>query len=140
MKTIAVIFGGRSTEHDVSIVTALASIIKPLEASGQYQVEPVYIAKNGSWYWDTRLKDIALYQSGEIDEFIKNAAKVSLQFDDGLVLVKSSQFAGRKKYLKIDVVFPALHGTHGEDGELMGLLQMAAVPFVGCTMEASVIA
>lgn len=140
MKTIAVIFGGRSTEHDISIVTALASIIKPLEASGQYQVEPVYIAKNGDWYWDPGLKNIELYQSGEIEEFIRRAPKVLLQFDDGLVLVKSSQFAGRKKYQKIDVVFPATHGTHGEDGELMGLLQMAAVPFVGCAMEASVIA
>lgn len=140
MKTVAVIFGGRSTEHDVSIVTAIAAIIKPLELTGDYQVEPVYISKDGSWYWDKKLKDVTLFQSNEIDDFMKRAPKVQLQFDDGLVLVKSSQFAGRKMYKKIDVVFPAMHGTHGEDGELMGLLEMAGAPYVGCSQAASVIA
>jgi len=140
MKTVAVIFGGRSTEHDVSIVTALASIIKPLEATGDYQIESVYISKDGSWYWDERLKDIALYRSGEIEEFMRKAPKIHLLFDDGLTLVKSSQFAGRKMYRKIDVVFPAMHGTHGEDGELMGLLDMANIAYVGCDMTASALA
>jgi D-alanine-D-alanine ligase len=139
MKTIAVIFGGRSTEHDVSIVTAIASIIKPLELTKQYQVEPVYIAKDGSWYWDQRLKDIKLYQSGEIEDFMRKAPKVHLLFDNGLTLVKSSQFAGRKMYKKIDLVFPAMHGTHGEDGELMGLLEMANVAYVGCDMPSSAV-
>jgi D-alanine-D-alanine ligase len=140
MKTIAVIFGGRSTEHDVSVVTALASVIKPLELTKQYKVEPIYIAKDGSWYWDEKLKDIKLYQSGAVDEFMRKAPKVHLLFDGGLVLVKSSQFAGRKMYKKIDIVFPAMHGTHGEDGELMGLLDMANVPYVGCSMPASAVA
>lgn len=140
MKTIAVIFGSRSAEHDISIVTALSAIIKPLEASRQYKVEAVYIAKDGSWYWDEKLKDIRLYQSGEIDEFLRKSPKVQLQFDGGLTLVKSSQFAGRKAYKKIDVVFPATHGTHGEDGELMGLLEMANVPYVGCDVPSSAIA
>jgi len=139
MKTVAVIFGGRSTEHDVSIVTAIASIIKPLELTKQYRVEAVYIAKDGSWYWDEKLKDINLYRSGEIEDFMRKAPKTQLSFDDGLTLVKSSQFAGRKMYRKIDVVFPAMHGTHGEDGELMGLLQMANVPFVGCDMTSSAV-
>jgi len=140
MKTIAVIFGSRSTEHDVSIITAISSIIKPLELSGQYQVEPVYIAKDGSWYWDQKLKEISLYQGDELEEFLRKAPKVHLLFDNGLTLVKSSQFAGRKAYKKIDVVFPATHGTHGEDGELMGLLEMAGVPYVGCGVAASAIA
>ncbi len=140
MKTVAVIFGSRSTEHDVSIITALASIIKPLELTKQYRVEAVYIAKDGSWYWDEKLKDINLYTSGDIEEFRRRAPKVHLLFDDGLVLVKSSQFAGRKMYKKIDLVFPAMHGTHGEDGELMGLLEMANVPYVGCNFRVSAVA
>ena len=49
MKTIAVIFGGCSTEHDVSVITALASVIKPLEMTKRYKVVAVYIAKDGSW-------------------------------------------------------------------------------------------
>lgn len=140
MKTVAVIFGSRSAEHDVSIVTAISSIIKPLEASGNFDVQPVYIAKNGNWYWDKKLKDISLYQTGEIDSFIARAPKVHLLFDNGLTLVKSSQFAGRKQYKKIDVVFPATHGTHGEDGELMGILEMAGVAYVGCGVSASAVA
>ena len=140
MKTIAVIFGSRSAEHDISIITALSAIIKPLELTKMYRVEAIYIAKDGSWFWDDKLKDIKLYQTGEIDEFIRKSPKVQLQFDGGLTLVKSSQFAGRKAYRKIDVVFPATHGTHGEDGELMGLLEMANVPYVGCDVPSSAIA
>ncbi len=140
MKTIAIIFGGQSTEHDVSIITALASVIKPLELVGGIRVEPIYIAKDGSWYCDQKLKNINLFTSGEIEEFMKKAPKIHLLFDDGLTVVKSSQFAGRKQYIKIDVVFPAMHGTHGEDGDLMGLLEMAGVPYVGCGVAASVVA
>ncbi len=140
MKTIAVIFGGESTEHDVSIITALASVIKPLELAGGYQIEPVYIAKDGSWYWDQKLKDVELFRSGEIEDFMNKAPKVHLLFENGLTLVKSSQFAGRKQYKKIDIVFPAMHGTHGEDGELMGILEMAGVPYVGCGVAASAVA
>jgi D-alanine-D-alanine ligase len=140
MKTVAVIFGSRSAEHDISIITALSAIIKPLELTKQYKVEAIYISKDGSWYWDERLKDIKLYQSGEIEQFMKKAPKVQLEFNGGLTLVKSSQFAGRKAYKKIDVVFPATHGTYGEDGALMGLLEMANVPYVGCDVPSSVIA
>ena len=140
MKTIAVIFGGRSTEHDVSIVTAIASIIKPLEVHGGYNIEPVYISKDGAWYWDKKLKNIETFQSGEIEDFMHKAPRVQLSIDNGLTLIKSSQFAGRKQYKKIDIVFPAMHGTHGEDGELMGLLEMANVPYIGCGVAASAIA
>ncbi len=139
MKTVAVIFGGKSTEHDVSIMTAISSVIRPLELTGEYHVEPIYISKDGKWFWDLKLKNIRMFQSGEIDEFIQKAPNVHLSFEGGLVLVKSSQFAGRKKYKKIDIVFPAMHGTHGEDGELMGLLEMANVPYVGCDPASSAV-
>lgn len=140
MKTVAVIFGSRSTEHDVSVVTALASIIKPLELSRQYKVEAVYIAKDGAWYWDDKLKDINLFSSGKIKDFLHKTQPTSVQFDGGMTLVKASGIAGRKTSRKIDVVFPATHGTYGEDGSLMGLLRMANVPFVGCDLDASVLA
>ncbi|MEO8862932.1 MAG: D-alanine--D-alanine ligase [Candidatus Saccharimonadales bacterium] len=139
MKTLAVIFGGRSAEHDVSIITAIASIIKPLELTKQYKVEPVYISKDGSWYWDDKLKDIKLFSSGQINDFLHKTQPASVQFDGGMTLIKSSGIAGRKTTRKIDIVFPAMHGTYGEDGSLMGLLRMANVPFVGCDMDASVL-
>ena len=139
MKTIAVIFGGQSTEHDVSIITALASVIKPLELAKQYNIEPVYIAKDGRWFWDQRLKDIKFYQSGQIEDFMAKAQPAQILFDGGLKLIKAGKL-GASKSTKIDVVFPATHGTHGEDGDLMGILEMANVPYVGCGVAASAMA
>jgi D-alanine-D-alanine ligase len=140
METIAVIFGGRSAEHDVSIVTALGSIIKPLELTKKYRVEAVYIAKDGAWYWDEKLKDIKLFTSGGIQDYLHRTQPASVQFDGGMTLVKASGIAGRKQARKIDLVFPAMHGTYGEDGALMGLLDMAGIPYVGCGVSAAAIA
>src|SRR5688572_3371391 len=133
MKTIAVIFGGKSAEHDVSIVTAIASIIKPLELSKKYRVEAVYVAKNGAWFWDDKLKDIKLFTSGKIEKFMAKATPASAQFDGGLTLVKAGRFNQRHK---VDIVFPSMHGTYGEDGSLMGMLDMAGVAYVGCGLGA----
>jgi len=140
MKTVAVIFGSRSTEHDVSVVTAIASIIKPLELSKKFNVEAVYIAKDGAWYWDETLKDINLFSKGKIDDWLRKTKPASVQFDGGMTLVKEKGLGGRSVKRKIDVAFPATHGTFGEDGSLMGLLRMSNVPFVGCDMDASVLA
>ncbi|HET9173789.1 MAG TPA: D-alanine--D-alanine ligase family protein [Candidatus Saccharimonadales bacterium] len=140
METVAVIFGGRSAEHDVSIVTALSSIIKPLELTRKYRVEAVYIAKDGSWYWDEKLKDIRLFSSGSISDFLHRSHPASVEFNGGMTLIKSSGIAGRKTARKIDIVFPAMHGTYGEDGALMGLLDMAGIPYVGCGVAASAVA
>lgn len=140
MKTIAVVFGGRSAEHDVSIVTAIASIIRPLELSRKYRVEAVYIAKNGAWFWDDKLKDIKLFSSGDIERFTSRTQPASVQFDGGMTLTRASGLAGRKQHRRIDFVFPAMHGTYGEDGALMGMLDMAGVPYAGCGLEASAVA
>ncbi len=140
MKTIAVIFGGRSAEHDVSIVTALVSVIKQLEFTKHYKVETVYVAKDGAWYWDDKFKDIALFSSGKIKDYLQKNQSASVQLNGGLTLVKSEGLVGRTKKCKIDIAFPTMHGTYGEDGSLMGLLRMANIPFVGCNLDASVVA
>lgn len=136
--TVAVIFGSRSTEHDISILTAISSVIKPLELSKKYTVVPVYISKAGTWYAGELFKDITLYQSGKLETVLAKRPPVSLVFDNGLKLLETTRF--NRVVHAIDVVFPALHGTHGEDGELMAICEMAHVPYVGCNMEASVIA
>ncbi len=136
-KTIAVFFGGQSTEHDISIITALSSVIKPLELTKQYTVVPVYIAKDGKWFSDDKLRDIALYRSKAIDEFCAKTKPLAVVFDGGMVFRKPGL---QNKDIRIDIAFPAMHGAYGEDGSLMGLLRMAGVPFVGSDMQASVIA
>ncbi len=138
MKTIAVVFGGRSAEHDVSIITALSSIIKPLELTKQYHVIAVYIAKDGRWFTGDKLKDVHLYQGPKLEAYLSQTKPTGVVFDDGLKLLVPTR-VGRKE-VAIDMVFPAMHGTYGEDGALMGLLDMAGVAYVGCGVAASAIA
>ena len=135
--TVGVFFGSRSTEHDISIVTALSAVIKPLELSKKYTVIPIYIAKDGRWFADQALADISLFRSGKIDAWCARNKPVQLVFDRGLKLVTPGL---RGKTITIDVAFPATHGTHGEDGELMGIFEMAGIPYVGCGPTASAIA
>lgn len=136
-KTIAVFFGGVSPEHDISIVTAIASVIKPLELTGKYIVVPVYITKKGTWYSDDSLKHISTYRDNKIEELCAKLKPITLIFDNGFAIRKQGI---RVRNIKIDIAFPAMHGGNGEDGSLMGLLRMANIPFVGCDMPASVIA
>ncbi|MDP3769894.1 MAG: D-alanine--D-alanine ligase family protein [Candidatus Sungbacteria bacterium] len=136
-KQIAVIFGGKSVEHDVSIITAHIPIIQSLEASGQFDVWPIYIAKDGSWYSDKAMNDLDYFKRSDIDLLLGKQKKIHLLFDNGLHIIWPGL---RSKTVIIDVVFPAMHGTFGEDGSLMGLLRMAGVPFVGCDLAASAIA
>lgn len=140
MKTIAVFFGGRSTEHEVSIITALANVIKPLELTREYRVEPVYIARDGAWYTDSKLKDITTFTSGKVESVLRRTKPLEVIFDGGLTLVKPGGFGKSSQRLRVDAAFPAMHGTYGEDGSLMGLLEMAGVPYVGCNQAASAIA
>lgn len=129
-KTIAVFFGGRSTEHDISIITALSSVIKPLELTKKYIIVPVYVTKTGKWVCDKSLTDIKTYSTGKIDTLISKSKSLPVSFDGGFTINKK----------RIDIAFPAMHGPYGEDGSLMGLLRMAGIPFVGSDMDASVIA
>ncbi len=136
-KNIAVFFGGRSAEHDVSIITAHVPIIESLLAIGNFDVYPVYIAKDGSWYSDQKMNDLEYFKQDNIAEVLKKQKKVQILFDNGLKIIWPGIFP---KTVNIDVAFPAMHGTYGEDGSLMGLLRMANVPFVGCDIFASAVA
>lgn len=136
-KTIAVIFGGQSAEHDVSIITAHIPIIQSLLASGQFTVLPIYIAKNGCWYSDPEMNRLAFFKDPEFESSLKGRKKIQILFDDGLKIIWPGI---TKKVASVDIVFPAMHGTFGEDGSLMGLLRMANVAFVGCDLSSSAVA
>jgi D-alanine-D-alanine ligase len=133
---IAVIFGSRSAEHDVSIITAIVSIINPLELIGKYNVIPIYISKDGGWYSSPELKNVETYTSETLEVLLKRLKPISVSFANGMSLV---QAGFKSKETHIDLVFPATHGTYGEDGALMGILEMANVPYVGCGMVAGAI-
>jgi D-alanine-D-alanine ligase len=137
MKTVAVIFGGKSAEHDVSIITAHIPIIDTLQASGQFDIWPVYISKDGKWYADKAMNDLKFFKQPDYETQLTKQKQVQLSFDGGLSLHWPGFFG---KSVRCDVVFPAMHGTYGEDGSLPGLLRMAGVPFVGCDIFASTVA
>lgn len=136
-KTVAVIFGGRSAEHDVSIITAHIPIIDSLEASGQFDVIPVYLAADGSSYSEPAMNRLEYFQRPDYLSAIPDSAQLRFLFDGGLTLVWPGF---REKRRRVDVVFPAMHGTNGEDGSLMGLLRLANVAFVGCDLGPSAVA
>jgi len=137
MKTIAVVFGGKSAEHDVSIITAHIPIIDTLLASNQYDVWPIYISKEGKWYCDKAMNSLGFFKEPGWEARLERSKPIQLSFDGGFKVVWPAIF---HKFVKIDIVFPSMHGTFGEDGSLMGLLRMAGVPFVGCDIFASAVA
>src|SRR3989344_5609951 len=136
-KTIAVIFGGKSSEHDVSIITAHTPIIDSLLASGEFDVWPIYITKEGKWYADKAMNDLAFFKQPDYEAKLARQKPVRLSFENGLDIIWPGVLS---KSVHIDLVFPSMHGTYGEDGSLMGLLRMAGVPFVGCDIFASAVA
>jgi D-alanine-D-alanine ligase len=136
-KTVAVIFGGRSAEHDVSIITAYIPIITSLIASGQYNVIPVYISAEGGWYSSESMHSLDFFRQPDFRAQLESKKQLQFSFEGGLKLIWPGL---RSRTENIDIVFPAMHGTYGEDGTLMGMLRLANIPFVGCDLEASAIA
>ena len=115
---LGVIFGGMSTEHDVSI-TSGTSVIKNLDKD-KYEIYPIYIDKEGKWYeYSKNIDEIDILQVGEeIEEKILIANPI--------------------EYLQeCDVIFPVLHGLYGEDGTIQGMLELLKIPYIGCKVLGS---
>lgn len=133
---VGIIFGGRSGEHEVSIRSA-RSVIESIDKS-KYEIVPIAITKEGNWL--SAAASIKLFpketQRLLADENQRGAADVAILGDPSRSgLVRLGSRTGEPE--RLDVVFPVLHGTFGEDGTLQGLLEMAAIPFVGCGTLAS---
>ncbi len=131
---IGLVFGGRSGEHEVSLASA-TSVMANLDKD-KYEVVPIGITKEGSWLLGTEpAKLLAAEQSASHDEELDQTTAVTLTGDPSLrrlIPVESGEDLGANAAL--DVIFPVLHGTYGEDGTLQGLLEMANVPYVGCSV------
>lgn len=142
-RRIALLFGSRSVEHGVSVVTARAAW-EALRAAG-FEVLPVYITQDGDWWLgrdfpDTRpfgtelFTDVARFARG----FIAQATEVTLlPKPAGSPRLSSLSGAGRTAEFPFDIAFPAVHGTLGEDGTLQALFELANVPYAGSDVPAS---
>jgi D-alanine-D-alanine ligase len=117
---VGVIFGGRSAEHEVSLVSG-KSVIEGLDKR-KYEVIPIGITKEGRWLIG---KPLQALKSGNLKR-VKIVFPPSDVKQKGLVTCKQ-----KKEKIKIDVFFPVLHGTYGEDGTIQGLLELAGTPYVG---------
>ena len=114
-KKLGVIFGGMSTENEVSVQSA-KSIMKELNKE-RYEIFPIYISKEGTWY-----KYLETEETIKFGQEIKNKEKIENIIEE---------------LKKLDVIFPVLHGLYGEDGTIQGLFELLGIKYVGCKVLAS---
>lgn len=135
MKTnVAVFFGGRSVEHEISVISALQAI-HAFDQS-KYNVIPIYISKEGKWFTGDELLEISNYKDLKgLEKKVEEVYMKPVYGDYNLYLSnpKGSLFSKKKNILEtLHVAFPILHGSHGEDGMFQGVLETIGIPFVGC--------
>ena len=128
---VAVLFGGRTVEHDVSIITG-NEVMTNLNKE-KYDIIPIYISREGVWYTGKELIDLRLFK--QIENIIPSLQKVFIApMPAGKALMAYHEKWGRFKnpiFDNVDVVIPALHGLNGEDGSIQGLMELANIPYVG---------
>jgi len=130
---VGVIFGGRSVEHDVSIVSAHQAMAVLAE---DHDVVPIYITREGLWYTGEALNDLEVYRNQNWTEVGAEAFIPSTTGVGGLYVPPSGRFA-KARTISLDVVLPSIHGTFGEDGTLQGLLELAGIPYAGSAVTGS---
>jgi D-alanine-D-alanine ligase len=131
---VAVVFGGRSSEHGVSCVSA-GSVLAHLDPE-RFEVVPVGITPDGAWVLGSGEADHLAVTGRTMPEVTGGAALTLV--GDGLVALDRSR--GGEVLAQVDVVFPVLHGAYGEDGTIQGLLELADVPYVGAGVLSSSVA
>lgn len=132
---VAVIFGSRSVEHEVSIVTAM-QVFENIDRE-KYEVIPVYVDKSGRWLVDEKLEKLKNYKNLKLTDI--KAPEYFFAASTGIkALVPKSALKFLNK-ISADIYFPAIHGTFGEDGTLQGLLEMADVPYTGSGVAGSAV-
>lgn len=138
MKTnVAVFFGGRSVEHEISVISALQAI-NAFDAN-KYNIIPIYISKQGRWYTGANLLDLKNYR--DLNKLVAEADEVFMRPEYGdYNLYKAHTGLFNKKnpvVAELHVAIPVLHGTNGEDGIFEGLLETIGIPFAGCNTLSS---
>jgi len=133
---IGVLYGGRSGEHDVSLCSA-ASVVAALDKS-KYDVVAIGIDRDGRWYVQDRPEIIVDKAFGKILSLKKRGWWLVNHFEQKNKLYLYNLEASGEKVI-VDLIFPVLHGTYGEDGTLQGLLELAMVPYVGVDVAGSAV-
>ena len=132
---VGVFFGGKSVEHEISIISMIEATLRLNE--DKYEIVPIYITKEGVMYTGEDLLDLEMYR--DIPVLLKRCYKVSIVNDGKKVNVVRfpAPFIGKRVLNTIDVAFPIVHGTNAEDGTMAGFLNLLDIPFVGPDILAS---
>ena len=132
---VGVFLGGKSVEHEVSIITAIQAIENM--DKDKYDIVPIYITKDNKMYCGDLIGNISNYK--DIDNLLKNSIQIILaQKDNKVVLLRcDKKIYQNDVYDYIDIAFPIVHGTNVEDGTLQGFLKMFNLPYVGCDVISS---
>ncbi|QMS57397.1 D-alanine--D-alanine ligase family protein [Kocuria varians] len=138
---VAVVFGGRSSEHSVSLITA-RSVLRAIDRD-KWDVVSVGISRDSAWFLYSQEELEALLEETPLAQLPVGERRVSLPLQAGdsrLLIHDSGEFgAPLTRGRHVDAVFPLLHGPFGEDGTLQGMLELADLPYVGCGVAASAI-
>ena len=130
MKTVAVIFGGKSVEHDISVITAMQAMARFPKG---YQMFPIYITSQGNFVVADNLNDAKIYLN--FAKNVKNCRNVSIDFENhGVFVWKKNKI---KKRIKVDCALLCNHGHGGEDGTLQGMLELAGIAYTSSTLSSS---
>ncbi len=129
MKKVAVLFGGRSAEHEVSIISGM-QIIENLDKS-KYQVIPIYIDRDGRWLSGDSLKEFKNFRENKMEDTQEIVFSQTYRDKNIYLNPKSQGLFGKKVLNSIDIAFPAFHGMNGEDGTVQGIFELMDIPYVG---------
>lgn len=136
-----VIYGGRSVEHEVSVITAL-QVMQALDPD-RFEIHPIYITRRGNWIYDRglftgdRSIDLRYHYQLELSPPRRGNLILSADPTDAGALLKRGAVLFRGTLARLDVVIPATHGSNGEDGSLQGLLELSGIPYVGSRVRAA---
>ena len=132
---VAVLFGGRSVEHEISVISALQLMLAVDPA--KFDLIPVYITPNGSWYIGAALLERSFYAKAL--ENLAQLEEVTLLPKPGVGGLTRLGARGLSSVIEVDLFLPAFHGQYGEDGCIQGLFEMAQVPYTGSDLPSSAI-
>lgn len=124
---VGVIFGGETVEHEVSIITAVQAM--EFMDKEKYEIVPIYISKDRTWYTGEMLKDMEVYR--DFNHLKKYAKKVVLLKKDGRFCLQKTHGFLKSVVTDLDIAFPIVHGKGVEDGSIAGYLEMVGIPYVG---------
>jgi len=131
MIKIGVFFGSQSVEHEVSVITAVQAM-NHLKNLTEYEIVPIFIDKSGDWYTGEKLKNIENFK--DIPTLLDACTRVNMvkQGREVVLIPNPVKRFGPALINRIDIAFPIIHGTFGEDGTIQGVFEMTGLPYIGC--------